>query len=252
MKARYVRISTPDQNYERQLTQNNSDEKLFIDVCSGVIPFQEREQGRALLDDPNLEYLVVKSIDRLGRNLLDILGTLNILEERGVLVRVEDLCIESMANGEPSDAFKMIISLLANISEMERKTMLERQREGIQIAKAKGKYKGRLRGTVESREEFLSKYPKVVKALKSEKMSLRNIAKVHDVSLGTVQKVKSAIRSNTTSQGQALIQAKLDEIFGEESTIEEERANDYVREYCQPIVDLETGQVFYANVLKKE
>lgn len=252
MKARYVRVSTPDQNYERQLSQNHPDEKLFIDVCSGVIPFQEREQGKALLEEVNLEFLVVKSIDRLGRNLLDILGTLNILEKRGVLVRVDDLGIESIANGKPSDAFKMIISVLANISEMERKSMLERQREGIEIAKAKGKFKGRVRGTAESQKDFLSKYPKVVKALKSEKMSLRNIAKIHDLSLGTVQKVKKAIRITTDTQSEKVIQSKLDEIFGEQNTIEEERANDFVREYCKPYVDLETGQVFYVNAPKQE
>ncbi|MFS4455459.1 recombinase family protein [Maribacter sp. 2304DJ31-5] len=193
MKARYVRVSTPDQKLERQLVVQNPDERLFVDVCSGTIPFAEREKGNELLSDEQIDYISVKSIDRLGRNLLDILNTLKHFEQKKVIVKVDNLDIESLVNGKPNQAFKLIVSVLANISEMERETMLERQREGIAIAKVKGNYKGRVRGSVESKEDFLAKYPKVVKTLK--KQSLRNTAKLCGVSLGTVQKVKSAITS---------------------------------------------------------
>jgi DNA invertase Pin-like site-specific DNA recombinase len=193
MKARYVRVSTPDQKLERQLVAKNPDERLFVDVCSGTIPFAEREKGSELLSDGRIDYISVKSIDRLGRNLLDILNTLKHFEQNKVVVKVDNLGIESLVNGKPNQAFKLIVSVLANISEMERETMLERQREGIAIAKAKGRYKGRGRGSIESKEEFLAKYPKIVKTLK--KQSLRNTAKLCGVSLGTVQKVKSAMVS---------------------------------------------------------
>ncbi|WP_282055681.1 hypothetical protein [Maribacter luteus] len=102
------------------------------------------------------------------------------------------LSIESLIDGKPNPAFKLIISVLANISEMERATMLERQREGIAIAIAKGKYKGRVRGSKESDEDVVRKYPEVVKHLKRGQ-SLRNTAKLAEVSLGTVQKVKAII-----------------------------------------------------------
>lgn len=193
MKARYVRVSTPGQKLERQLVAKNPDERLFVDVCSGTIPFAEREKGSELLSDGRIDYISVKSIDRLGRNLLDILNTLKHFEQNKVIVKVDNLGIESLVNGKPNQAFKLIVSVLANISEMERETMLERQREGIAIAKAKGRYKGRVRGSIESKEEFLAKYPKIVKTLK--KQSLRNTAKLCGVSLGTVQKVKSAMVS---------------------------------------------------------
>ncbi len=78
---------------------------------------------------------------------------------------------------------------MANIAEMERETLLERQREGIAIAKAKGIYKGREKGTTESKEDFLAKYKDVIKYLK-QGQSLRNTVKLTGVSLGTVQKVK--------------------------------------------------------------
>ncbi len=70
--------------------------------------------------------------------------------------------------------------------------MLERQREGIELAKAKGVYKGRVRGSKEAKDEVLAKYPNVIKRL-MEGQSLRNTAKLCDVSLGTVQKVRKLI-----------------------------------------------------------
>lgn len=189
MKARYIRISTANQKHERQLAKLHPNEKLFIDVCSGTIPFSDRDKGYLLLSDNNIDYVSVSSIDRLGRNLLDILNTLKHFEKNGIIVKVDNLGIESLVNGKPNQAFKLIVSVLANISEMERETMLERQKEGIAIAKAKGVYKGRVRGSKEPEEQFLAKYPNVLKRLK-EGQSLRNTAKLCDVSLGTVQKIK--------------------------------------------------------------
>lgn len=136
-----------------------------------------------------VDYTSVNAIDRLGRNLLDILHTLKTFEENNVTVKVDNLGIESMVKGKPNAAFKLIISVLANIAEMERETLLERQREGIAIAKAKVRYKGRMRGSNEPKDVFLSKYSNVQKRLK-EGHSMRNTAKLCDVSLGTVQKLK--------------------------------------------------------------
>lgn len=192
MKARYIRISTPDQKLERQLAKQHSNEMLFIDVISGSTPFKQRKQGSLLLEavkGSKVAYVSVSSIDRLGRNLLDILQTLKSFEENGTIVKVDNLGIESMINGKANPAFKLIISVLANISEMERETLLERQREGIAIAKANGTYKGRLRGSKESKKDFLSKYPEVLKNLRKGQ-SLRDTAKLSEVSLGTAQKVK--------------------------------------------------------------
>jgi DNA invertase Pin-like site-specific DNA recombinase len=193
MKARYIRISTPDQKLERQLIKQHPDEKIYIDVISGSVPFDKRPGGQKLLEDKELNYVTVHAIDRLGRNLLDILTTLQHFEDNGIKLKVENLGIESLVDGKPNPAFKLIISVLANIAEMERNTMLERQREGIELARAKGKYKGRVRGSVESKEEVLAKYPTVIKRLR-EGHSLRNTAKLSDVSLGTVQKVKGYLQ----------------------------------------------------------
>jgi DNA invertase Pin-like site-specific DNA recombinase len=192
MKARYNRISTANQNIERQLVKQNPDEALYIDVVSGSVPFLERDGGAKLVSDVRvgiIDYVVVSSIDRLGRNLHDIINTLELFKNTNVILRVDNLGLESMVNGKKNPTFDLIISVMANVAVMERETLLERQREGIAIAKANGTYKGRVRGSVEPKEVVLAKYKGIVKLL-NENFSLRKTAKLADVSLGTVQKVK--------------------------------------------------------------
>ena len=196
MKARYNRISTITQNIERQVAKTQPNEQIYNDVISGSVPFAERPQGFKLIQDINedkIKYVTVSSIDRLGRNTLDILQTIELFNESGVNLRVDNLGIESMTKGKPNQVFKLIISVMSNVSEMEREAILERQREGISMAKLKGVYKGRVKGSKESNKEFLAKYKNVSRQLKKGK-SLRDIAKLCDVSLGTVQKVKKYIQ----------------------------------------------------------
>lgn len=194
MKGRYIRVSTSNQNTMRQEVKANKEEVLFIDRISGAIPFIERPQAKELMkaiDDNKINYIIVSSIDRLGRNALDVLKTIELLHTKSVTVFVENLGLESLINKKESATFKLIISVLANISEMERITTLERIREGVAIAKLNGKYKGRVKNTTESQTEFLAKYPKVIQLLKRPVTpSLREIAKLADVTVNTVQKVK--------------------------------------------------------------
>ena len=199
MKARYVRISTASQNLERQLIKMHPDEMLYIDIVSGTISFAKRDKGKELINEVangTVSYITVSSIDRLGRNLKDILTTLEILNDNHVILKVENLGLESLVNGKPNSAFKLIISVMANIAEMERENLLERQQQGIAIAKANGTYKGRVRGSKVSNDDILDKYKDVVKQLKQNK-PLRDISKLTSTSLGTVQKVKRILTEQT-------------------------------------------------------
>ncbi|MEN3324317.1 recombinase family protein [Mariniflexile soesokkakense] len=199
MKARYNRISTANQNIERQLAKENPNEVIYNDVISGSVPFAKRPKGSELFEAVNngtINYISVSSIDRLGRNTLDILKTLELFNNKGVTLKVDNLGIESITNGKPNQVFNLIISVMSNVSEMERETLLERQREGIALAKLKGVYNGRVKGSTESRDEFLNKYKKVVRQLNKGK-SLRDIVDICGVSLGTVQKVKSVYLKDT-------------------------------------------------------
>lgn len=196
MVARYVRVSTLTQKIERQLKNQHGGELLYIDKVSGSTPFIKRTAGCSLMYDARagtLDKVFVSSIDRLGRNALDILQTIDTLHQYKVCINVENLGIESWANGKEHLTFKLIVSVLANISEMERESMLERQKEGIALAKAKGIYKGREKNTTESREKFLKKYPEVIIHLKKEKNTINEIAKLCDCSKNTVMKIKKLI-----------------------------------------------------------
>lgn len=197
LKARYNRISTANQNLERQIAKQNPDEQLYNDVVSGSVAFADREKGSLLLKEieaGRINWVSVSSIDRLGRNLQDLINTLSAFQKLGVTVRVDNLGLESIVDGKVNPTFNLIVSVMANVSVMERETLLERQREGIAIAKAKGTYKGRVKGSVESDEKVLEKYKEVVKYL-NRKQSLRITAKLTGVALGTVQKVQAILRN---------------------------------------------------------
>lgn len=197
MKVRYIRVSTGNQKTARQEAKAKKDEKSFIDVVSGSVPFSEREQGKNLLNEVEngtINYVSVSSIDRLGRNTFDVLTTLEFLKEKNVTVRVDNLGIESIIDGKENQVFSLITSVMANISQMERESILERQREGIALAKMNGIYKGREKGSFETEEAFLSKYKDVIKNLKKGN-SLRDTAKICNCSPGTVLKVKKILDS---------------------------------------------------------
>jgi DNA invertase Pin-like site-specific DNA recombinase len=198
MKARYVRVSSIKQNEERQLVNQNTDERLFLDKISGSIPFEKRPKAQQLLEGVikgEITYVTVSSIDRLGRSTLDVLQTIETFTQKGVVLKVDNLGLESLVSGKENPTFKLIVSVLANIGEMERQTLRERQLEGIQIAKLKGTYKGREKGTTETREEVLAKYKEVVRLLNRNSYTYKEIAKLSDCSKNTVIKVKKLLEA---------------------------------------------------------
>lgn len=191
-KVKYIRVSSEDQNEARQKINSNEFDKVYVDKCSGSIKLCERKEGKRLLtevESGQISEVHIQSLDRLGRNIIDILTVIEYLSSNSVCLFVENIGMYSLIEGKVSPSFKMIVSVLANVAEMERSAILERQRQGIELAKAKGIYKGRLYGTKMKPEEILEKYKKVVKELKGGQ-SLRRSAALGGCSLGTAQKVK--------------------------------------------------------------
>lgn len=190
-KAKYIRVSTSEQNISRQL---NSNHKEYIDKCSGSIPFRDRPSAKRLLGDilnKEIDTLIVHSIDRLGRNAFDIQTTLNTLNTLSINVYVENIGLYSMIDNKPNSIFKMITDVLSNVAEMERTSLLERQKEGIIIAKAKGTYKGRQLNTSETPQQFLSKYNQSHLELISDKnYSIRKLALITNLSNNTIVKIR--------------------------------------------------------------
>lgn len=138
----YVRVSTSEQNTARQLDGVHTD-KLFVDHVSGKS--RDRPQLNACLDFLREDdTLVVHSMDRLARNVEDLRKIVSELVERGVTVSFmkENLTFRPNSN---SIVDKLVMTLLGAYAEFERAIMLERQREGIAIARAAGAYRGRPR-----------------------------------------------------------------------------------------------------------
>ena len=135
----YIRVSSVDQNTERQLEGIQLD-KRFTDKASGKDA--NRPQLQAALDYLREgDVLVVHSMDRLARNLDDLRKIVLGLTERGVLV--EFVKEHLTFTGEDSAMSKLLLSVMGAFAEFERSLLKERQREGIAIAKAKGLYRGR-------------------------------------------------------------------------------------------------------------
>jgi DNA invertase Pin-like site-specific DNA recombinase len=136
----YQRVSTIDQNVARQL-DGVTVGKMFTDHASGKDT--KRPQLRACLNYLREgDELVVHSMDRLARSTADLLTTVKSLTDRGVTVRF--LGPTAMTFGDTSNPCdELMLTLLGAVAQFERSMILERQREGIAIAKSKGKYKGR-------------------------------------------------------------------------------------------------------------
>lgn len=135
----YVRVSTLDQNPERQLEQVQLD-RVFTDRASGKDT--ERPELEALLTYIREgDTLVVHSMDRLARNLDDLRRLVQSLTRRGVRI---GFVKENLAfTGEDSPMATLLLSVMGAFAEFERALIRERQREGIALAKRRGVYRGR-------------------------------------------------------------------------------------------------------------
>ena len=135
----YIRVSSLDQNSARQLDGVHCD-KVFTDKASGKDT--ERPQLQALLGFVREgDTVLVHSMDRLARSLGDLEGIVKGLTSKGVAVT---FVTQGMTfTGDDSLMNTLMLQLLGAVGQFERSLILERQREGIAIAKAKGVYKGR-------------------------------------------------------------------------------------------------------------
>ncbi len=135
----YVRVSSVDQNPDRQLEQTPVD-RAFTDRASGKDA--ARPQLDALLRFArDGDTVVVHSMDRLARNLDDLRRIVRSLTQRGV--RIEFVKEQLTFTGEDSPMATLLLSVMGAFAEFERALIRERQREGIALAKQRGAYRGR-------------------------------------------------------------------------------------------------------------
>ena len=202
MKVYYTRVSTIKQNNARQMENIPKGMEIYKDEISGSTEFGTRKDGKRLLADieaGKVTEVQVHSIDRLGRNTLDILQTIQNLTAKGVNVVSTKEGLQTIIDGKENPLAKLMVGILSTLAEFELARIKERQAEGIAAAKSKGTYKGNGRtiGTIETPEEFLNKAStkKILKYIK-QGYSLRTVAKLSECSLGTVQKVNNLVNNN--------------------------------------------------------
>ncbi|OVE34304.1 resolvase [Priestia aryabhattai] len=147
----YIRVSTNEQNLDRQLEAIKpylTDEKyLYSDKASGKD--MERDGFQNMLKAMREgDTLYIKSIDRLGRNKAQIKKYLEQFKKEGIRIKIIDLptTMQEVPEGQEwviDMINNIIIEVYTSMAEQERATILQRQREGIVVAKAKGKHLGR-------------------------------------------------------------------------------------------------------------
>ncbi|KAF2512111.1 recombinase family protein [Flavobacterium zhairuonense] len=200
----YSRISTAQQNSSRQLENFKSHigydaKKVFIEKIQGNIPFFERPEANKMFDEITDSKerctVVVDSVDRLGRNLMDILHTIETFTKNEInLKSLKEGFTTLLDNGQENPMAKLVISVMASIGEMERNRIKSRTAEGIAIAKAMGKFTGRKFGTTQSDEKLLQRHQSVSKKLQKG-LSVREITEITGASSATIIKVKKVMRN---------------------------------------------------------
>lgn len=142
----YIRVSSLDQNEERQLEGVELD-KTFLDKASGKDT--KRPQLEILMSFVRSgDTVVVHSMDRLARNLDDLRRIVQTLTSKGV--RIEFMKEHLSFTDEDSPMANLMLSVMGAFAEFERALIRERQREGIALAKKRGAYKGRKKSLSEA------------------------------------------------------------------------------------------------------
>jgi DNA invertase Pin-like site-specific DNA recombinase len=198
MKVLYTRTSTDKQSLDRQL-ENEGQYHLVIKErgISGGVPFFERPKTKQLIEllkIGEVEQIDVHSIDRLGRNLKDILVTIETVHSYGVPIFIinQGMLTLDIETGEINSTTKLILSVMGSVSEMERNLIRDRIKHSLSVKKLKGENLGRKKGSVESVQSFLSK-PKnrKIKEYLDKGYSYREISKIVGCGTQLIGKVKS-------------------------------------------------------------
>lgn len=143
-KVAYARVSSQDQNLDRQLEMFKSikPDRIFTDKVSGKnmdrLGFQDM-----LSYVRDGDHLYVASMDRLARNLKDLLEVSELLQKKGVAIHFLKENLSLIPSGDQSPISKLLLSMMGAVAEFERALIRERQAEGIALAKTRGVYKGR-------------------------------------------------------------------------------------------------------------
>ena len=199
----YARVSSTNdrQNTQRQIEDltrfANSNDYNIIGTYEEHISGATKNENRTVLMEcldfcvsQNANFLLLSELSRLGRSTLQVLKSLEMLHEAGVSVYIQNLGIYTLnATGEANPIASIMVTVLAEMANIERSNIVYRLNSGRDSYIANGGKLGRRKGSCKTTERKKEEYKEVISFLKRG-YSVRNTAKLSSVSISTVQRVK--------------------------------------------------------------
>lgn len=200
----FARVSTNVQDYERQvnelttLSERNNwiIASVFCEKVSGAKKNVERKELSRMLDylqTNNINTVLVTELSRLGRDTLQVLEVIEQFNRLGISLYIQNYHIETLKeDGNINPMSQFLITILAEIARMERKTIRERIESGYKNYRSNGGKVGRKIGYRKSDSEMKEQYFEEIKLLRKG-ISLRNISKITGTSINTIRKCQNCI-----------------------------------------------------------
>ena len=200
----FARVSTNIQDYERQvnelteLAQHNNwmVAATFCEKVSGAKKNAERKELSKMIDyvrTNNINMVLVTELSRLGRDTLQVLEVIEQFNKLGISLFIQNYHIETLNdNGTINTMSQFLITILAEVARMERKTIRERVESGYKNYRANGGKVGRKEGYRKSDIDMREQYAEEIRLLRKG-ISLRNISKITGTSINTIRKCQNFI-----------------------------------------------------------
>lgn len=203
-----ARVSTNKQDYDRQVVELTEYcnrvgwevAEVFANKVSGAKSAEERAEIQdmiAYIKTNDIQRVVVLEISRLGRNTLEALKVIQVLNENGVSLYIKNYNLETLnPDGKPNPVASLITTILLEIASMERLTIQERMASGrdkyIAKCRKEGVKMGRPSSYRKSDDEYKEQYSKEISLLRKG-ISLRNIYAITGTSVGTLRKLQAFV-----------------------------------------------------------
>ena len=200
----FARVSTSVQEYDRQVNELTmlanangwSVESVFAEKISGAKANTERTELLSMInyiEVNHIDKVLVTELSRLGRDTLQVLEVIELLNSKGISLYIQNYNIETLTKeGKVNGMSQFLITILAEVARMERKTIRERVESGYKNFRANGGKVGRKVGYQKSESMMKEQYTEEIKLLKKG-YSLRNISKLTGTSINTIRKCKNML-----------------------------------------------------------
>ena len=200
----FARVSTNIQEYDRQVNELSAlavrnewaVEATFCEKVSGAKKNTERKELSRMVEfvqAHNINKVAVTELSRLGRDTLQVLEVIEQFNRLGISLYIQNYGIETLTeDGQVNPMSQFLITILAEVARMERKTIRERVESGYKNYRANGGKVGRKEGYRKSEADMREQYAEEIRLLRKG-ISLRNISKITGTSVNTIRKCQKII-----------------------------------------------------------